>query len=117
MPVLCPKCNKNFIGDSGKLCIQCALSQDDAKMRRDLLTSFSGKGKRGLLQFLRLGKFLQQCETAEDVTLYNDRLRIIQGMVGGAEIMEIVVAKLVDYIAEIAEAKALGSEEPVEPAT
>ena len=116
MPVLCPKCNKNFIGDSGKFCIPCTLSQDDAKLRRDLLTSFSGKGKRGLLQFLRLGKFLQQCETPEDVTLYNDRLRIIQGMVGGAEIMEIVVAKLVDYIAEIAEAKALGGEEPIESA-
>lgn len=115
MPVLCPKCKTNFTSAENEPCIKCALAQDDAKLRRDLLTSFSGKGKRGLLQFLKLGKFLQQCETPEDVTLYNDRLRIIQGMVGGADAMEIVVAKLVDYIAEIAEAKALGIEEPNEP--
>ena len=115
MPTLCPKCNKNFITGSIELCMLCAAVQEDAKLRRDLLTAFGGKGKRGFLQYLKLGKFLQQCETPEDVTLYNDRLRIIQGMVGGVDAMEIVVAKLVDYIAEISEAKALGIEEPSEP--
>ena len=114
MAILCPKCNKNFIIGSMEFCIPCAAVQEDSKLRRDLLTAFGGKGKRGLLQFLKVGNFLKVCTSEADITLYNDRLQMIEKLVGSSEGMELLLSKFVDNIIEIA---GTGSEDDIEPAT
>ena len=117
MPTLCPKCNKNFMIGSMKVCFPCAAVQEDSKLRSDLLTAFGGKGKRGLLQFLKIGNFLKVCSSEADTTLYNDRLQMIEKLVGSSEGMELLLAKFVDSIIEIAGAGIQESEDDNEPAT
>ena len=110
MAALCPKCNKSFVRDAGQLCEECLGIKDDAGLRCDLLTAFGGKGRRGLLQFLKTGNFLKICETSEEVTLYNDRLRMIEQLVGSHEGMDVLLAKFVDNVIEIGQGKEDGAE-------
>lgn len=65
------------------LCRTCAKSQaDERKVSSDLLTSFSGKGVRGFVQWLKMGKFLQVIRDEAEVNWYNDRVAVIMAMVG-----------------------------------
>ena len=115
----CSKCGGRIEGKiiegkitEDRLCRKCKTIKEDTKLRRDLLTAFGGKGRRGFLQYLKLGKFLEQCETPEDITLYNDRLRMIQGLVGSREALQVLLAKFAENVIEIA---AQGNEGEIEP--
>ena len=65
-------------------CSGCAeLREAKRKISNDLLTSFGGRGKRGFVQWLKKGKFLQGIEDDADIHRYNDRLDVIDAMIGG----------------------------------
>ena len=67
-------------------CGKCtALKIASHKISSDLLTSFSGKGRRGFVQWLKLGKFLHNIENDADIHAYNDRVNVIRQLIGGED--------------------------------
>lgn len=81
----------------GDLCTTCVRAAKNRKVSNDLLTSFGGKGRRGFIQWLKLGQFLQPIKDADYAALHwhNDRLHVITSMIGGAEKFD----KLLDLFA------------------
>ena len=55
---------------------------DDDKVSRDLYTAFSGKGVRGLVHVLNTGGVLTALAGESEVALHNDRIELIQLLVG-----------------------------------
>lgn len=70
------------------------------KVRSDLRTAFMGKGKRGLFQWLRLGKLLAPIADDEYRYYHNDRVEVIAALVG-VENMDNLLSKLCDAIQEL----------------
>lgn len=73
-------------------CGNCIQSRsENQKVSNDLLTSFGGKGVRGFVQWLNMGNFLRPIRfNAGDVDRYNDRLAVIEAMVGQAKFDRLV---------------------------
>lgn len=65
------------------MCDKCAkLLVEYRKISSDFLTAFGGKGRRGFVQWLKMGKFLQVIEDEAEVNWYNDRVAVIHAMIG-----------------------------------
>ncbi len=70
--------------ENAGLCDTCVNEQTESrKIANDLLTSFGGKGKRGFVQWLKMGRFLQVITDEAEVNWYNDRIAVVEKMVGG----------------------------------
>jgi hypothetical protein len=55
---------------------------EQKKQARELRTTFSGKGMRGLKVLLRTGCILSSLDDNDDCVLHNDRIAMIRAMVG-----------------------------------
>lgn len=64
-------------------CEKCAqIKSSTNKVKRDLISTFGGSGKRGFVQLLKKSKFLQGIKDERDIALHNDRIDIIEMMIG-----------------------------------
>ena len=72
------------------------------KVARDLRSSFSGKGKRGLTQWLKIGRFLSRLDNEEQVCNHNDRCDCIAAIIGGEDKIDKLLDKLSVIINEMA---------------
>lgn len=84
----CLNCKKMLTRSEAKagkgLCEDCNKDkQARIKVRHDLITTFSGKGKRGFLQWLKKGGFLTGIIETEDLYAHNDRIDVIEVMIAG----------------------------------
>lgn len=83
-------------------CSKCVSSMSEqTKVKNDLLTAFGGTGRRGLVQWLKIGKFLHNISTDEEIHCFNDRMNIIREIIGGADKYEKLIDKFVDIVLEI----------------
>lgn len=99
---LCTKClniiDRKTAKNNNGVCDDCKNALESGKkIQRDLLTAFAGNGKRGLVQWLNIGKFLQGLEETEDVTRHNDRTDVITALIGGPNKID----KLIDGVADV----------------
>lgn len=76
--------------------------QDKRKISNDLLTSFGGKGKRGFVQWLKLGNFLTQIGDEAEAQMYNDRCNVIEALIGGREKIDKLLDGFADLVLSIA---------------
>lgn len=69
--------------NKGRWCDSCASSRvGKVKASHDFLASFSGKGRRGFIQWLRKGNFLRPLYDDAAVHRYNDRCEVVEMMIG-----------------------------------
>jgi len=83
----CKDCNNLILREEAKRnkcrCDSCAgLKTSKVKVSHDLVTSFSGKGRRGFVQWLKKGNFLRSLYDDAAVHRHNDRCEVIAMMIG-----------------------------------
>lgn len=84
------------------LCDTCvSIKNGKRKISDDLMTSFGGKGKRGFVQWLKKGNFLQGMKDDADVVRHNDRIDVIEAMIG-IEKFDKLYDKVADAVLELA---------------
>lgn len=85
--MICQKCGSVGLRDKDEfkngICPKC-LNAEAArnKTTNDLLSAFGGKGRRGFVCWLRMGKFFRSIEDDEGLHRYNDRIGVVMEMVG-----------------------------------
>lgn len=89
----CKNCKKSMSRteeNATEICSVCQSKATQQKVTNDLLTAFGGKGRRGFVQWLKFGKFLQPIADDQELCWYNDRIQVIEALVGPAKLDRLI---------------------------